>query len=99
MIFDFQKSRGRDRPDRMLKSFSGTFQSDGDGWYESLEWDRSDMLPVVCWAHARRKFHEALTDDGPRSRELLSLIAPLYGIEKVAPESGLSAEARKELRQ
>jgi hypothetical protein len=27
------------------------------------------------------------------------MIAPLYGIEKVARESGLSAEARKELRQ
>jgi hypothetical protein len=30
---------------------------------------------------------------------LIALIAPLYGIEKVARESGLSAEARKELRQ
>ena len=99
VIFDFQKSRGRDGPDRMLKSFSGTFQSDGYGLYESLERDRSDLRRVACWAHARRKFHEALTDDGPRSREILALIAPLYGIEKVARESGLSAEARKELRQ
>ena len=99
VIFDFQKSRGRDGPDRMLKSFSGTFQSDGYGLYESLERDRSDLRRVACWAHTRRKFHEALTDDGPRSREILALIAPLYGIEKVARESGLSAEARKELRQ
>jgi transposase len=34
VIFDFQKGRGRDGPDRMLKSFAGTFQSDGYGLYE-----------------------------------------------------------------
>jgi len=98
VIFDFQKSRGRDGPDRMLKSFAGTFQSDGYGLYESLERDRPDLRRVACWAHARRKFHEAIPDDGPRSRAIIAMIAPLYGIEKVARESGLSAEARKELR-
>ena len=99
VIFDFQKGRGRDGPDRMLKSFAGTFQSDGYGLYESLERDRSDLRRVACWAHARRKFHEAIPDDGPRSREIIAMIAPLYGIEKVARESGLSPQARKDLRQ
>jgi hypothetical protein len=98
VIFDFQKGRGRDGPDQMLKSFAGTFQSDGYGLYESLERDRSDLRRVACWAHARRKFHEAIPDDGPRSRGIMAMIAPLYGIEKVARESGLSPEARKDLR-
>ena len=98
VIFDFQKGRGRDGPDQMLKSFAGTFQSDGYGLYESLERDRSDLRRVACWAHARRKFHEAIPDDGPRSRGIIAMIAPLYGIEKVARESGLSPEARKDLR-
>jgi hypothetical protein len=99
VIFDFQKGRGRDGPDQMLKSFAGTFQSDGYGLYESLERDRPDLRRVACWAHARRKFHEAIPDDGPRSREIIAMIAPLYGIEKVARESGLAPEARKDLRQ
>jgi len=99
VIFDFQKGRGRDGPDQMLKSFAGTFQSDGYGLYESLERDRSDLRRVACWAHARRKFHEAIPNDGPRSRGIIAMIAPLYGIEKVARESGLSPEARKDLRQ
>jgi hypothetical protein len=34
-----------------------------------------------------------------RAKEIIAVIAPLYGIEKVARESGLSAEVRKELRQ
>ena len=98
VIFDFQKGRGRDGPNQMLKSFAGTFQSDGYGLYESLERDRSDLRRVACWAHARRKFHEAIPNDGPRSRGIIAMIAPLYGIEKVARESALSPEARKDLR-
>jgi hypothetical protein len=98
VIFDSQKGRSRDGPDQMLKSFVGTFQSDWDGLYKSLERDRSDLRRVACWAHARRKFHEAIPDDGPRSREIIALIGPLYGIEKVARESGLAPEARKGLR-
>ncbi len=98
VIFDFQKGRGRDGPDRMLKSFAGTFQSDGYGLYESLERDRTGLRRVASWAHARRKFHEAIPDDGPRPREIIALIAPLCGIEKVARESGLAPEARKCLR-
>ena len=75
------------------------FKVTGTVLYESLERDRSDLRRVACWAHARRKFHEAIPDDGPRSRAIIAMIAPLYGTEKVARESGLSAEARKELRQ
>ena len=64
-----------------------------------MERDRAHLRRVTCWAHARRKFHEAISDDAARAKEIIALIAPLYGIEKVARESGLSAEIRKELRQ
>jgi len=67
----------------MLKSFEGTLQSNGYGLYESLEKGQSDLSRVACWAHARRKFNEAIPDDGPRSRGFIAMIAPLYGIEKV----------------
>lgn len=99
VIFDFQGSRGREGPDRMLKDFHGTFQSDGYGLYEALERDRKDLRRVACWAHARRKFHEALEDDAARAREFLILIASLYGLEKEAREGGYTPEARKALRQ
>ena len=99
VIFNFQKGRGREGPDTMLKSFEGTIQSDGYALYGAMERDRAHLRRVACWAHARRKFHEAISDDAARAKEIIALIAPLYGIEKVARESGLSAEARKELRQ
>ena len=65
----------------------------------AMERDRSHLRRVACWAHARRKFQEAIGDDAGRAKEIIALIAPLYGIEKVACESGFSAEARKEVRQ
>ena len=99
VIFDFQESRGRDGPDQMLQSFRGTFQSDGHCLHEALERDRKDLRRVVCRAHSRRKFHEAITADAPRAKEIIALTAPIYGIEKVVRKSAISAETRKELCQ
>jgi|GEM_PF-6028344 len=64
-----------------------------------MEGDRSNLRRAACWADARRKFHEALTDNRQRFREIITLIASLCGIEKVAREKGLLPEAWKELRQ
>ncbi len=60
----------------MPKLFTGTFHSDGYGLDESMERDGSDLRQVAYWAHVRRKFDEALTDGGPRSRYIIALIAP-----------------------
>ena len=98
VLFDFQGGRGREGPERMLRDFRGTFQSDGYGVYESIERQRPDLRRVGCWAHARRKFHEALEDDAARAREFIVWIARLYAVEKEAREQGLTPEARKALR-
>jgi transposase len=95
VIFDFQGSRGREGPDRMLKDFHGTIHHDGYGLFGALERDRKDLRRVACWAHSRRKFHEALEDDAARAGEFLVLIASLYGIEKEAREGAYTPEARK----
>ncbi len=46
-----------------------------------------------CWAHARRKFVEALDEDRKHASEALVYIGRLYGIEKEMQEAGLDAEA------
>jgi hypothetical protein len=38
-----------------------------------------DIMALFCWAHARRKFHES--EDQPRRKTMLDLIAKLYAIE------------------
>ena len=44
---------------------------------------------IGCWAHARRKFVEALDEDKKHASEALVYIGKLYGIEKEMQEVGL----------
>ena len=39
------------------------------------ERDRALLLRVAGWVHARRKFHEAMSDDAARAKEIIALIA------------------------
>jgi hypothetical protein len=41
---------------------------------------------VACWAHAPPKSHETISYDAARVKEIIALIAPLDGIEKVTRE-------------
>ena len=43
----------------LLKDFHGALQTDGYEVYKMYE-DKKGVLPLGCWAHARRKFEEAL---------------------------------------
>lgn len=53
----------------------------------------ADWLHVACWAHARRKFDEALcTTSHSLLHEALAAIRQLYGVEDQA--AGLAADAR-----
>ena len=46
----------------LLRNFQGTLQTDGYEVYKIYE-DKKGVLPLGCWAHARRKFEEALKED------------------------------------
>jgi transposase len=69
----------------ILGGFSGHLQSDGYSAYESAaEHDLSGVIPVGCWAHARRKFFEAmkLAAKGNLAEAALSQIKGLYTVER-----------------
>lgn len=51
-----------------------------------------------CWAHARRKFTEALDENRALATQALYHIGKLYKVESEADEAGLSIEERKEKR-
>ncbi|WP_169981495.1 IS66 family transposase, partial [Tautonia rosea] len=58
MCYDFTADRRRDGPERFLQSYtSGYLQSDAYAGYDGLH--ARGLIEVGCWAHARRKFHEA----------------------------------------
>ena len=45
-------------------------------------------MAVGCWAHARRKFHEARSSDPERSHAAIAWIGQLYGVEREARDGG-----------
>lgn len=57
VLYDYQPNRKPENAETFLKGFSGWLHADGYQGYHKL----SEQIRVVgCWAHARRKFDEAL---------------------------------------
>ena len=57
VLYDYQPDRKAKRPAEFLKGFKGYLHTDGYEAYHTLP---KDIIVVGCWAHARRKFDEAL---------------------------------------
>lgn len=98
-LFIYQQGRAAAYPKEHLASFSGYLQTDGYEAYERLVLKRPDIVHLCCWAHARRKFEEALQVDQKNTTTVLSLIQKLYAIERHCREQDLSNEQRLEQRR
>lgn len=71
VVYDYTPDRSRDGPERFLKDYrSGYLQSDAYAGYDGLH--RRGLVEVGCWAHARRRFHEARTSDPGRSHAAIA---------------------------
>ena len=57
VLYDYQTTRASKHPRRFLSGFKGYLHVDGYAGYNALQ---PDITLVGCWAHARRKFDEAL---------------------------------------
>lgn len=57
VLYEYQPGRGAKHPQKFLNGFHGYLHTDGCAGYHNLP----DGITVVgCWAHARRKFDEAM---------------------------------------
>ena len=105
--FEFTTSRQRAGPDRVLAQYRGYLQADGYGGYDDYTGVAisagSPILKVACWAHARRKFHDALRTEVLPAQIALARIGQLYKLEKELKQRSetewrdLSIEARAAL--
>ena len=91
-------SRGGDTARKLIGGYRGTIQTDGYEVYEAYEGAPGKRM-IGCWAHARRKFVEALDEDKKHASEALVYIGKLYGIEKEMQEAGLDHDAIRKRRQ
>jgi transposase len=81
VLIEFKTSRSRDGPLDFLKEWSGTLIGDGySGLNEVVE--RNDIVRAGCWAHARRKFKEALDTGTRNAASVLVPIQRLFWLER-----------------
>lgn len=66
VLYEYQPDRRAKRPAEFLKEFNGYLHTDGYDGYHGLP---GDVVIVGCWAHARRKWDEALKSLPERDRE------------------------------
>ena len=99
VLYDYQQTRGAEHPERFLAGFTGYLHVDGYSSYNKV----SGVILVGCWAHARRKFVEALkalpasaSSTGTAAQEGLDFCNSLYAIEPEA--KGLPPEKRYNIR-
>lgn len=94
VIFDWQISRSTEAALAKLKGFKGWLQSDGYAVYQRIAADTEGIRLVACWAHARRKFHEALEEAPKKAAWFLQAIGLLYQLESQLREARAGPEVR-----
>ena len=104
IVYDYDRGRSQEVPIRLLAGYTGYLQTDGFAGYNKV-CSANGLISVGCWAHARRKFKDALTVQGktkgkartPLAKQALQRIQLLYAIERQGKK--LTDEQRKQLRQ
>jgi transposase len=82
VLFVYEDNRGKKAANKVLKKFKkGFLQTDGWQSYNQVA-ARADVQRLGCWAHVRRKFFEARSNDPQRAEFALGLIQHIYTHER-----------------
>lgn len=84
VLFQWHASRGSACLEGLLGGFRGILQCSGYSAYGTHAARNPGVKLAACWAHARRKFHEALQTGRSLATGPLKAIANLYAIDKEA---------------
>jgi transposase len=98
-VFEFCLGRGREGPKKFLDQWEGILQTDGYQAYKGVGGPK--MVHVGCWAHARRKFVDAVKVN-PLDGEAINMVTRMdavFLVDRNAREQGLSNAERLALRR
>jgi transposase len=98
-VFDFQLGRGRDGPAKFLKDWNGILQTDGYRAYDQV--GGPGLIHVGCWAHARRKFVDAVKVN-PQDGAAIAMVTrmdALFLVDRHARQQRLSLDQRAALHR
>jgi transposase len=98
-VFDFRLGRGRDGPQKFLGRWEGILQTDGYQAYDGVGGPK--LVHVGCWAHARRKFVDAvkINRDDAAAIQMVMRMDALFLVDRDAREKQMSIEERLALRR
>ena len=97
VLYEYQPGRGAKHPKEFLYGYKGYLQTDGYAGYHEAG---KDAILVGCWAHARRKFDEAVKSQpkgkakGGSAYQGLAYCNLLFSIEQELSEKQSTAEER-----
>jgi hypothetical protein len=81
VLYQWHPGRGHACLDDLLGGISGIQQCDGYAAYDAHRRKHPGVTLAACWAHVRRKFHEALQIGQTLAAGPLQAIGDLYAIE------------------
>lgn len=98
-VFDFCLGRGRDGPKKFLGQWEGILQTDGYQAYDRIGGPK--LVHVGCWAHARRKFVDAVKVN-PMDADAVKMVLrmdALFVVDREARQRQLSVTERLAMRR
>lgn len=102
VLYDYQPSRNASHPREFLKNFKGVCVTDGYQVYHTIEKERDDLIIAGCWAHARRRFDEAVKAQPKGNQKNTLAYLALKQIQAIYREEnkleGMDLEQRLEQR-
>ena len=103
VLYEYQPSRNASHPREFLKEFNGICVTDGYQVYHTIEKEREDLRIAGCWAHARRRFDEAVKALPKASQNKALAYLALKQIQAIYREENkladMTPEERREHRQ
>jgi transposase len=93
VVFEWRLSRRHEEAEWLLGDYRGLLQSDGYEGYAAYVRAHPGVEWLGCWAHARRKFHEALAEAPGRAGFVLRLIGHFYRYEAQWRQAGPALRA------
>jgi len=87
VAYVYSETRAAETPNHLLAGTVGHLVTDGYSGYNDVVGE-GKRTRVGCWAHARRRFYEALSS-APEAREVLDQIVALYRVEHEAAQSNI----------
>ena len=102
VLYEYQPGRGAKHPKEFLAGFKGYLHTDGYAGYHNLP---EDITVVGCWAHARRKFDEAVKSlpkgkaKGSSAPQGLAYCNLLFEIEQGLAEKTAEERYKERLEQ